>query len=71
MDIYLPLWPSKLVVPMAFVVLVARLVLQAWGYGRAFVLGLSTPVAVPGDPVGRGCCARAEAAASVEDELGG
>jgi TRAP-type C4-dicarboxylate transport system permease small subunit len=46
-DIYLPLWPSKLIVPIAFAVLVARLLLQAWGYGRAFVLGLTTPVAVP------------------------
>ena len=46
-DIYLPLWPSKLVVPVAFGVLVLRLMLQAWGYGRALVLGLSTPVAVP------------------------
>ena len=46
-DIYLPLWPSKLVVPIAFAVLVLRLVLQAWGYGRALVLGLAQPVAVP------------------------
>ncbi len=46
-DIYLPLWPSKLIVPIAFFVLLARLLLQAWGYGRALVLGLSTPVAVP------------------------
>lgn len=46
-DIYLPLWPSKLVVPVAFGVLVLRLVLQAWGYGRALVLGVAQPVAVP------------------------
>jgi hypothetical protein len=46
-DIYLPLWPSKLVVPVAFGVLSLRLVLQAWGYGRAFVLGLENPVGVP------------------------
>ncbi|MCP5073107.1 MAG: TRAP transporter small permease [Rhodobacteraceae bacterium] len=46
-DIYLPLWPSKLVVPVAFAVLVLRLILQVWGYGRALVLGLETPVAVP------------------------
>ena len=39
--------PSKLVVPIAFSVLVLRLVLQAVGYGRAFVLGLENPVAVP------------------------
>lgn len=46
-DIYLPLWPSKLVVPVAFGVLVLRLLLQAWGYGRALILGLEAPVAVP------------------------
>ena len=46
-DVGIPLWPSKLVVPIAFGVLVLRLVLQAWGYGRALVLGLESPVAVP------------------------
>jgi TRAP-type C4-dicarboxylate transport system permease small subunit len=46
-DIGLPTWPSKLVVPIAFSVLVLRLLLQAWGYGRALVLGLDNPVAVP------------------------
>tara|TARA_R110000751_G_scaffold9907_4_gene36358 strand:+ start:573 stop:1199 length:627 start_codon:yes stop_codon:yes gene_type:complete len=46
-DIGLPLWPSKLIVPMAFSVLALRLVLQAWGYARALVLGLENPVAVP------------------------
>ncbi|KUF08853.1 TRAP transporter small permease subunit [Pseudoponticoccus marisrubri] len=46
-DIGLPIWPAKLVVPVAFAVMCLRLVLQLWGYGRAFVLGLSEPVAVP------------------------
>ncbi|MFT5005982.1 MAG: TRAP-type C4-dicarboxylate transport system permease small subunit [Paracoccaceae bacterium] len=46
-DIYIPWWPSKLAVPIAFGVLVLRLILQAIGYGRAFVLGLENPVAVP------------------------
>ncbi|MEK9643326.1 MAG: TRAP transporter small permease [Paracoccaceae bacterium] len=46
-DISLPIWPSKLVVPVAFAVLVLRLCLQAVGYGRALVLGLENPVAVP------------------------
>jgi hypothetical protein len=32
---------------MAFTVLALRLLLQIWGYGRAFVLGLENPVAVP------------------------
>ena len=46
-DVGLPVWPSKLVVPIAFAVLTLRLLLQAWGYGRALVLGLENPVAVP------------------------
>lgn len=46
-DIGLPLWPAKLVVPVAFSVLGLRVLLQLWGYGRAFVLGLPNPVAVP------------------------
>ncbi len=46
-DIGLPTWPSKLVVPVAFAVLVLRLILQAAGYGRALILGLENPVAVP------------------------
>ena len=46
-DIGIPIWPSKLVVPVAFSVLALRLILQAVGYGRALVLGLSRPVAVP------------------------
>jgi len=46
-DIGLPIWPSKLLVPVAFSVLCLRLALQAVGYGRALVLGLERPVAVP------------------------
>ncbi len=46
-DISLPIWPAKLLVPVAFSVLCLRLVLQAWGFGRALVLGLKHPVAVP------------------------
>jgi TRAP-type C4-dicarboxylate transport system permease small subunit len=46
-DINLPLWPAKLLAPVAFSVLCLRLVLQLWGYGRAFFLGLAEPVAVP------------------------
>ena len=46
-DISLPIWPAKLLVPVAFSVLCLRLVLQAWGYGRAMILGLKHPVAVP------------------------
>ncbi len=46
-DIGLPLWPAKLLVPASFSVLVLRLLLQLWGYARAFVSGTETPVAVP------------------------
>ena len=46
-DIGLPIWPAKLVVPVAFSVICLRLVLQLWGYGRAIIFGLSEPVAVP------------------------
>lgn len=46
-DISIPIWPAKLLAPVAFSVLCARLVLQAWGYGRAFVQGLEMPAAVP------------------------
>lgn len=46
-DIGLPIWPAKLLAPVAFSVLCLRLLLQVWGYGRAMVLGLDTPVAVP------------------------
>lgn len=47
MDIGLPLWPAKLIVPVAFSVLGLRFVLQLWGYARAIRTGTHTPVAVP------------------------
>lgn len=46
-DIGLPIWPSKLVVPVAFFVLCLRLILQGVGYFRAFWFNLERPVAVP------------------------
>ena len=46
-DIGIPIWPSKLIVPMAFGVMCLRLVIQVIGYGRALVLNLPSPVAVP------------------------
>jgi TRAP-type C4-dicarboxylate transport system permease small subunit len=46
-DIGIPMWPSKLLIPVAFGLLSVRLSLQAIGYGRALVLGLEHPVAVP------------------------
>lgn len=36
-DIGLPIWPAKLIVPVAFTVLALRLCLQIWGFGRAFI----------------------------------
>jgi len=46
-DIGIPIWPSKLIVPIAFGVMCLRLALQVVGYGRAFFLNLPAPVAVP------------------------
>lgn len=46
-DIGIPMWPSKLLIPVAFGLLFVRLSLQAIGYARALVLGLEHPVAVP------------------------
>jgi TRAP-type mannitol/chloroaromatic compound transport system permease small subunit len=46
-DIKLPVWPAKLVVPVAFSVLALRLCIQLTSYGKAIISGTSTPVAVP------------------------
>lgn len=46
-DISIPLWPTKLLAPVAFSILSLRIILQLWGFGRAFVLGLDRPIAVP------------------------
>lgn len=45
MDIALPIWPAKLMAPVAFSVLALRLLLQLWGYGRAILTGQA--IAVP------------------------
>lgn len=47
MDIGLPIWPAKLLVPLAFSVLSLRLILQLWGFSRAFITGAEHPVAIP------------------------
>ncbi|MFA3916236.1 TRAP transporter small permease subunit [Ruegeria hyattellae] len=47
MDIALPIWPAKLLAPVAFGVLCLRLVLQLIAYGRAFRDNEPRPVAVP------------------------
>ncbi|HMB13927.1 MAG TPA: TRAP transporter small permease [Roseovarius sp.] len=46
-DIALPIWPAKILAPIAFGVLSLRLMLQVWGFGRALVSGAERPVAVP------------------------
>jgi len=47
MDINLPIWPAKLVVPVALSILALRLILQIWAYSRAIKEGGDNPVAVP------------------------
>lgn len=47
LDINLPTWPAKLVVPFALSVLALRLMLQLWAYARALRRSDPAPVAVP------------------------
>lgn len=47
MDIALPIWPAKLLAPVAFSILCVRLVVQIWAYIRAFVRNDEKPIAVP------------------------
>lgn len=47
MDIALPIWPAKLLAPVAFGVLCLRLMLQIWAYGRAIIRNDADPIAVP------------------------
>ena len=46
-DIGLPIWPAKLIVPVAFGVICLRLMLQVFVYARAVVQGTERPVGVP------------------------
>lgn len=46
-DISIPLWPTKLLVAIAFFTICLRLALHLWGYGAAFLSGTKSPVAVP------------------------
>lgn len=66
-DIGLPTWPAKLVVPVAMAILAIRLLLQIWGYGRALYRGDTHPVAVPLIEDAAAHAAR-EAAAMEQDE---
>lgn len=47
MDIGLPIWPAKLVVPFALCLLNLRLALHLWAYAHAFVHRSVRPAAVP------------------------
>ena len=47
LDINLPTWPAKLVVPVSLTILALRLLLQIWGYLRAIAQGGDRPIAVP------------------------
>ncbi|MBL8380669.1 MAG: TRAP transporter small permease [Burkholderiales bacterium] len=47
MDIKLPLWPAKLLVPAMLAVLLARLLVQLWGYLRMLANPARAPLAVP------------------------
>ncbi len=49
MDIALPIWPAKLLVPVAFSVLCLRLCLQIWAYLRGIVTGSTVAVPVIAD----------------------
>lgn len=70
LDINLPTWPAKLVVPVALSVLAIRLMLQIWGYCRATIQGGDNPIAVPliEDAA---AVAAAEAEALLGDEISG
>ncbi|MCW8943362.1 MAG: TRAP transporter small permease [Sedimenticola sp.] len=46
-DINLPTWPAKLVVPFALSILALRLLIQIWGYFRGVKQGGDSPIAVP------------------------
>ena len=46
-DIGIPIWPAKLLAPVAFSLLCLRLCLQLWGYGRAIAENAERPIAVP------------------------
>ena len=46
-DIQLPVWPSKLLVPLALGLLLIRLLIQLWGYARLIAHPDAQPIAVP------------------------
>ncbi len=46
-DIGLPIWPAKLLAPIALTILATRLIIQLCGYTQALITGNTQPVAVP------------------------
>ncbi|MFN4089661.1 MAG: TRAP transporter small permease subunit [Alphaproteobacteria bacterium] len=46
-DTQLPVWPSKLIVPIALSLLLIRLLIQLFGYFRLIAYPTATPVAIP------------------------
>ena len=46
-DIELPIWPSKLLVPFAFAMLLGRFTIQLTGYFRLFLYPNAEPVGIP------------------------
>lgn len=49
MDISLPIWPAKLLAPLAFSILCLRLCLQIWAYMRGIITGQTVAVPVIAD----------------------
>ena len=49
MDIALPVWPAKLLAPIAFFVLCLRLCLQVWAFARGIVTGHTVAVPIIAD----------------------
>ncbi len=71
LDIRLPLWPMKLLVPVAFSVLVLRLFLQLWGYLSAIISGTNSPIAVPlVEDAATVAAKEAETVSGFDDEMG-
>ncbi len=48
-DIGLPIWPAKLIIPFSLSILAIRLIIQIYAYGKAIKNNDSTPIAVPLD----------------------
>ncbi len=70
LDIRLPLWPAKLLVPVAFFILTLRLALQAWGYFNAIITGTKSPIAVPlVEDAATVAAKEAETVSGFEDEM--